>query len=535
MNDRFRYHLNKAARARLLARGSQMGGRGRFSVSRGLLQPWRPVVDDPLLSLLIGVGDDPVLAALTKAGPIDQGLCVAFRALLPPATAGGGLWRDNGASGPALAAQLAAADQVATRDGLTALLALALGKPLVSAPPHWPDQPVDALLTAALTAALVDDPFTEGPATAAQALAWLALWQDHAARNAQPTVAVGFTYWKRRSVARFLRGATAEGPSRVTFMTSARAGLRRANACGARLAIWASKVDPALIAQASVPVVRVEDGFLRSVGIGVNHVPPASLALDPVGIYYDPRHPSRMEELIEAGTFDPALLARAAQLRQRLVAEAVTKYNLSADMPTIVTDKPVILVPGQVEDDASIRTGTAQIRTNLALLARVRAENPDAFIIYKPHPDVEAGLRSGKIAPEKMAALADLVAYNAPAAGLIARADAVWTMTSLLGFEALIRGKAVTCLGAPFYAGWGLTCDRQPIPRRTRRATIDELVAAAYLLYPSYVDPVTRLPCPAEVILARLAARDPRLGRHDQWVFRVASRIWRFFKRLTTR
>ena len=38
-------------------------------------------------------------------------------------------------------------------------------------------------------------------------------------------------------------------------------------------------------------------------------------------------------------------------------------------------------------------------------------------------------------------------------------------MTSLMGFEALLRGIPVTTLGTPFYAGWGLTTDLGPIPK----------------------------------------------------------------------
>jgi capsular polysaccharide export protein len=41
--------------------------------------------------------------------------------------------------------------------------------------------------------------------------------------------------------------------------------------------------------------------------------------------------------------------------------------------------------------------------------------------------------------------------------------------------------------------------------RRSARRTIDELVAATLLVYPRYRDPVTGLPCPAEVVVARLA------------------------------
>jgi capsular polysaccharide export protein len=86
-------------------------------------------------------------------------------------------------------------------------------------------------------------------------------------------------------------------------------------------------------------------------------------------------------------------------------------------------------------------------------------------------------------------------------------------MTSLLGFEALIRGKPVTCLGAPFYAGWGLTRDLGPLPDRRRyaadghplpRPELLQLVHAALIAYPRYFDPVSRHPCPPEVVVERL-------------------------------
>jgi capsular polysaccharide export protein len=92
-------------------------------------------------------------------------------------------------------------------------------------------------------------------------------------------------------------------------------------------------------------------------------------------------------------------------------------------------------------------------------------------------------------------ALADELAPDAPISSIIDLVDEVHVNTSLAGFEALLRGKPVTAYGVPFYAGWGLTRDLGPIPRRrTRRRSLDELVAAALLLYPRYLDPVTRLP-----------------------------------------
>jgi len=167
--------------------------------------------------------------------------------------------------------------------------------------------------------------------------------------------------------------------------------------------------------------------------------------------------------------------------------------------------RPCILVPGQVEDDASVRLGGGAVRTNLDLLARVRADNPDAVILYKPHPDVVAGLRPGRVPDGAARALADVIVADGDPLAAIARADAVWTITSTLGFEALLRAKPVTCLGVPFYAGWGLTRDLAPVPeRRTARPTLAALAHACLIAYPRYVDPASGLPCPPEVIVERL-------------------------------
>jgi capsular polysaccharide export protein len=167
-------------------------------------------------------------------------------------------------------------------------------------------------------------------------------------------------------------------------------------------------------------------------------------------------------------------------------------------------------VPGQVEDDASIQKGSPVVKRNLDLLKAVRARHPDGCIVYKPHPDVEAGLRRGRVPGKVAARYADRIVTKGSILSLIARADLLETMTSLAGFEALLRGKPVTTHGQPFYAGYGLTEDCCPVPRRTRRRSLDELVAAGLILYPRYLDPVSGLPCPPELLIERLAAESQR-------------------------
>lgn len=300
----------------------------------------------------------------------------------------------------------------------------------------------------------------------------------------------------------------------------------------AAIAVWASREPPGLREAAAaqrIPLVRVEDGFIRSLGLGADFLPPASLVFDARGIYFDPELPGDLDILLRETRFDAGLRARAQRLIDLIVRRGVTKYNLSAPGRGIQwpAGRLRLLVPGQVEDDRSVIRGGGDIRSNLALLDRVRADNPDAYIAYKPHPDVAAGHRRGAIAPADARRYADAVITEAGIAPLLAAVDEVHTLTSLAGFEALLRGLRVVVYGRPFYAGWGLTEDRVQCDRG-RRLTLEELVAGALILYPHYLDPLTRRACgPEEVVAAfdrpelwrgGLAVRARRLqGRVRRW------------------
>lgn len=312
-------------------------------------------------------------------------------------------------------------------------------------------------------------------------------------------VAIGMRLWKRRH----LQNAFGRAKPLIFENTSAKA-VARARALDRGLITWAGKEPPDL--PPDMPCLRIEDGFIRSRGLGADLVPPLSLVADDLGIYYDPTRPSRLEKLI-ATPWDGAARARAEVLLSAIRSAHLSKYNLSAATLPLPDHPNRILVPGQVEDDASIRRAAGAINTNLALLRAARAAHPDGFIVYKPHPDVEAGLRIGAIPAADLTGLADLTATHADPIHLIAQCDRVFTMTSTLGFEALLREKPVTCTGAPFYAGWGLTTDLGAIPERRQihpRPDLIQLCYATLIAYPRYTDPVTGAPCPPEVALHRL-------------------------------
>jgi capsular polysaccharide export protein len=291
---------------------------------------------------------------------------------------------------------------------------------------------------------------------------------------------------------------------------------RESTALGAgdKVLAWKAKVSselPARLAARGVQVGEIEDGMVRSAGLGANCVPPLSIAVDMLGAHFDPAQPSRLEQILQGGAVTPAEAERARALRARLVASGISKYGRDTSrLAPEPEPRRRILVTGQVEDDRAMQLGGAGC-TNLDLVRRTRELEPAAYLIYKPHPDVEAGHRKGHVPDPEILAYADEVDRDSSIQALLDSVVGVHVITSLAGFEALMRGREVTTHGVPFYAGWGLTRDVGPVPqRRSRRCTLDELVAAALILYPRYIDPVTRLPCPAEVTVERLAADQAR-------------------------
>jgi len=338
-----------------------------------------------------------------------------------------------------------------------------------------------------LYAVLVDysryiDPETGKRCEVERLIDWMGLQRKMRERFPATVFAVGFSRYKRAIVRSYFQG------SQVRFV-------RRADQIphGATQVVWGRKSE----VNKGATVMRLEDGFVRSVGLGADLVRPLSWVMDRNGIYYDATRPSDLELLLQSTHFDEALLARAQTLRERLVQAGLTKYNVGTSgwrRPVAFRggiSRRVILVPGQVESDASLAYGAPEICRNLDLLRSVRESNPDAYVVFKPHPDVVAGLRRMGLGEAEVALWCDEVLVDASMGDLLLAVDEVHTLTSLTGFEALLRGKKVVCHGQPFYAGWGLTEDVLPVVRRTRRLSLDELVAGVLILYPTYISRTT--------------------------------------------
>ena len=335
----------------------------------------------------------------------------------------------------------------------------------------------------------------------------------------------GITPWKRVRMQAML-SRDRRGPP---IARNADEAIRLARERGGAIACWASRMPPGLdtLAEAEgIAVWTIEDGFIRSAGLGAALVQPCSVTLDSRAPHYDTSRPSDLEVLLQNRVFTPAELTRAELLIARIRQGGITKYNLAGAEPILPPDRRIVVVLGQVDDDLSVKLGGCG-ETVAGMVAIVRQEEPEAYIVFKPHPDVVSGLREGLLAPD-----VDAVLPNVSLSALLERADTVHVLTSFGGFEALLRGCKVVVHGQPFYAGWGLTRDLRPQPRRTRQLALKELVAGALIEYPVYYNPQLQRRCTVEELLDHMEHIGPAAlpGRIAKWTGLAASRLGRCWR-----
>ncbi|MFZ0022969.1 capsular polysaccharide biosynthesis protein [Acinetobacter sp.] len=332
-------------------------------------------------------------------------------------------------------------------------------------------------------------------------------------RLGQSYIAYGFSPWKKKFIADFLSFPKLS----LKFQRYLKPKKNQPTLA------WGKKAQR-LKDQNYLNVITVEDGFIRSVGLGATLIRPCSLVFDDVGIYYDATKPSGIENLLNQVNLTEQQLQRARDLQQKLIDLNISKYNVGeSKFLTRPNASKVILVVGQVEDDMSIQLGGVGIKTNLDLLKQVRENHPESYIIYKPHPDVQTGLRIGKISEQDMSRYADQVELDTSILECFEICDEVHTITSLSGFEALIRGLKVYCYGLPFYAGWGLTQDLYSSQRRNNKnVSLETLLYVTLVEYPTYNLPYTQasgipLVRPEDVIAYIKSQLDQPVGHNHKY------------------
>lgn len=317
-------------------------------------------------------------------------------------------------------------------------------------------------------------------------------WKKIEAEN-PVAICWGFNDWKLGFFSDYLNSyRTAFAPRKIGALSA----LRAINSFPIKpeaFFIW-GYTEPAFIKiiakKLNIKIFRVEDGFVRSANLGASHATPYSLVIDSTGLYYNPEEPSDIENILNTYNLSAEELNSASVCMRWMKDFSVTKYNTpsaSNKNNKNVKIRKKVAVLGQVDDDASIKMGNFNNWTPVELIRLAKKEHPDADIIYRPHPDIYFGYKKSKHKHKNVLDICEISSPEISFVEFISDIDHVYTITSLSGLEALIYGKKVTVVGAPFYAGWGLTDDRVSLPRRNRKRTLNELFYCIYLKYPKYL------------------------------------------------
>ena len=401
-------------------------------------------------------------------------------------------------------------------------------------------------LTELISAALIKYPDYLNPETSKlceveEITDWLALQLNSQGESVDVCYAFSFSFWKRAFIKQFV-GRMAK---KVVFINK-QDKLKKviSSTPNASVLLWGAN-DSQWVKELkkSCPVWFIEDGFIRSIGLGADLRRPSSLVIDKQSMYYVPDRPSDIVDILNTIELTKEQSLRAHLLAQSVVERSVSKYNVGekhlsevalTTMQTLhhltASQQEIILVPGQFEQDQSIANSRGKIKTNLALLKQVRQDYPDSFVIYKEHPDLYSGVRPGALGEELALKFADLYLADIDITSVLELCDRVCTLTSLTGFEALLRGKKVNTYGSPFYAGWGLTTDQLDFVERHHKLTLNQLIFATLIIYPKYVDWTTGLLTSPERVIDLLTAM--RSNKNLQSTALKSSKSARFSRKI---
>lgn len=445
-----------------------------------------PFLDETLESRLarrpVLVTQDPALAARTRRA--------GGRVLLCPATdaTGAGV---AAPTGPGLLQHLVA---------LLAAPALPPAQPLTTAPP------LDTVL-ATLPA--------RAPASRGDALQMvMANAGDRLNLVASPVSVEAFLRVRRHEVAMLHADAWIPATSGVTFADLADVDLfvqwgLRSTSLRALAASHARRLGR--------PLLYLEDGFIRSVDLGLTGAPTLSIVMDDLTPFYDATRPSRLETLLNGDReLTDSERARARAAIDDISRSKILKYNFAPYEPLAASPsgRPRILVVDQRAGDLSIERGLAGPDSFRDMIEAALALSDRYDILVKTHPDANSGEKTSAIPADLLDMLAThprvtLVTHDINAHSLIDGVEKVFVVTSGLGFESLMAGREVWCFGVPFYSGWGLTRDMVPLPRRQRRRRIEDVFFVVYILLSRYFHPEWNRVCEVEDIIAYVREARP--------------------------
>lgn len=214
--------------------------------------------------------------------------------------------------------------------------------------------------------------------------------------------------------------------------------------------------------------------------------------LDDMGYYFDARQPSRLEKILNSSDFSISRddFDRSQKLIKRIIDEKITKYNKYVSDNNISWRPQIdsVLVIEQKMNDASIIFSDGHIEDFQTMVHDACTSYPDKTIYFKRHPDniLSNNISFLNLNYDNLIVVPDEVSVT----DLLDYCGYIYTVSSQVGFEGLLRKKKVYTYGKPFYSGWGLTVDRNKTERRNKIRTVEELFYVACIKLSVYFNPL---------------------------------------------
>ncbi len=249
--------------------------------------------------------------------------------------------------------------------------------------------------------------------------------------------------------------------------------------------------------------IYIEDGFIRSIEAGLSGEPTISIIYDEISPYYNAEVLTSLQNAMNSNyELKDAEILLCQEALDLIKKHKISKFNFTTKTKLNFgkTNSHKILLIDQRKGDYSVLKGLANENSFRNMLQTAIEKYPESEIIIKTHPDNKFNGYDTYLSREFIDSLDcdriiilddDVNPYCA-----IEEVDIVFTVTSQMGFEALIAGKEVHCFGMPFYAGRGITKDYIKTPEfRFRDREILEVFYFTYFEFSKYYNPHTQKTC----------------------------------------
>jgi capsule polysaccharide export protein KpsC/LpsZ len=300
---------------------------------------------------------------------------------------------------------------------------------------------------------------------------------------------VGFSNWKFFFIEKFIKGKFLFSTKKINFINLffhilfAPTKPKNIYIWGYEIGHWALLVSKIF----NIKISRVEDGYLRSFYLGKEHNQANSLVIDNESLHFDKNGKSIIHELISEEIDEKITNQHAEYFIKFCKNNFITKYSAinKTHLKTIEQINNLfpaanfIGVVGQKPNDKSMIYGNPKSYSNFSIFYKALKENKDSIIIFKQHPDVvdnsltDILVKLFCIFSKRTFFIKDK--FLSPIY-FINRSNVIYTISSTIGFEALIHDKKTVVFGTPFYAGYGLTEDRVKIERKKKLITKEQLI-----------------------------------------------------------